>query len=89
MKNRNGDDVPVLIIGNKTDLEEKRAIPTEEGEELAKKLDCDFIETSAKLNENVKEAFELLIRKMRRRALKNNTNQVKEDKKKKKKCALF
>jgi small GTP-binding protein len=48
---------PVIIVGNKIDLEEKRQVTTEEGEEFAKNHGYNFFEVSAKTGKNVKEAF--------------------------------
>ncbi|NVM38281.1 MAG: GTP-binding protein [Candidatus Lokiarchaeota archaeon] len=51
-----------ILIGNKTDLKEQVAVPTERGKELATKIKAShFIETSAKLGENIEEAFSLLV----------------------------
>ena len=46
-----------LFIGNKIDLEEQRQVSFNEGNELAKKYNVAFIETSAKESLNVNEAF--------------------------------
>jgi small GTP-binding protein len=51
-------DVPYIIIGNKSDL--KREVDNEYIEQKALELGVDYFETSAKLNENVNEAFERL-----------------------------
>ena len=53
--------IPLMIVGNKTDLEDLRKVSFEEGKELANKLKADFYETSAKDNKNVKESFYKLI----------------------------
>ena len=37
-----------VLIGNKKDLEEKRAVTFEEGEQMAKEFGIEFFETSAK-----------------------------------------
>jgi small GTP-binding protein len=51
-----------ILIGNKSDLNDQRVIPTERGKELASKIKAShFIETSAKLGENIEEAFSLLV----------------------------
>jgi len=47
----------VMLIGNKCDLEEKRQISREEGEKFAKQNGLFFLETSAKTDQNVDEAF--------------------------------
>ena len=49
---------PVIILGNKCDLNENRQVTYEEGENYAKNLGYHFYETSAKTGENVKEAFD-------------------------------
>jgi Ras-related protein Rab-6A len=43
------------LVGNKTDLTDKRQVSTEEGEHKAKELNVMFIETSAKADYNVKQ----------------------------------
>ena len=53
-----------IIVGNKKDLEEKREVKTEEGENLAKKNNVKFYETSAKNGTNVNEVFELLAKEI-------------------------
>lgn len=44
-------------MGNKTDLNDKREVTTQQGEEEAKKNNLMFIETSAKVGHNVKNLF--------------------------------
>ncbi|KAJ5070007.1 small gtp-binding protein domain [Anaeramoeba ignava] len=56
-KNENKKDYPKILIGNKSDLFTKRRITCKQGKELAKKLNCKFIETSAKTGENVHQLF--------------------------------
>ncbi|MHA1340974.1 MAG: GTP-binding protein [Promethearchaeota archaeon] len=53
-----GKKIPVLLVGNKIDLERK--VPREQALEYAKKHGFLFIETSAKTGENVEEAFRKL-----------------------------
>lgn len=47
----------VMLIGNKVDLESRRAVSYEEGEKFAKEHGLIFLETSAKTAANVEEAF--------------------------------
>lgn len=47
----------IMLVGNKTDLSDKRQVSTEEGERKAKELNVMFIETSAKAGYNVKQLF--------------------------------
>uniref|UniRef100_A0A3P8Z4I9 RAB6B, member RAS oncogene family b n=1 Tax=Esox lucius TaxID=8010 RepID=A0A3P8Z4I9_ESOLU len=57
VRTERGSDVIIMLVGNKTDLEEKRQITIEEGEQRAKELNVMFIETSAKTGTNVKQLF--------------------------------
>ena len=54
-------DVKVILLGNKTDLEDQRVISPEEGAGLALENDYIFMETSCLKNTNVASAFETLI----------------------------
>ena len=51
------DKMPILLIGNKTDLEDNRLISYEEGKKLADENNLKFFETSALNGNNVDEAF--------------------------------
>ena len=51
-----------ILIGNKSDWTEKRAVTEEQGRELANELGIKFMETSAKANDGVEEAFFTLAR---------------------------
>ena len=51
----------VILLGNKTDLEEKREVLPEEGAGFALENDYIFMETSCLKNSNVANAFEALI----------------------------
>ncbi|MBA7682096.1 hypothetical protein ES703_90442 [subsurface metagenome] len=54
-------EIPMILIGNKIDLERK--VSNEEGEELATRLKCEYLETSAKTGENVEKAFQFIARR--------------------------
>eukprot|EP01119_Soliformovum_irregulare_P002187 TRINITY_DN1241_c0_g2_i3.p1 TRINITY_DN1241_c0_g2~~TRINITY_DN1241_c0_g2_i3.p1 ORF type:complete len:622 (-),score=127.03 TRINITY_DN1241_c0_g2_i3:178-2043(-) len=47
---KDNDLIPIIIAGNKIDLEDQRSVTYEEGATKAKQLNCEFAETSAKDN---------------------------------------
>jgi GTPase SAR1 family protein len=51
------EGVHKILIGNKCDWEEKRAVSTEQGKQLADELGIPFLEVSAKNNINIEKAF--------------------------------
>uniref|UniRef100_A0A1A8FJ00 RAB6C, member RAS oncogene family n=1 Tax=Nothobranchius korthausae TaxID=1143690 RepID=A0A1A8FJ00_9TELE len=57
VRTERGTDVIIMLVGNKTDLADKRQITTEEGEQRAKEMNVLFVETSAKTGYNVKQLF--------------------------------
>lgn len=61
-----GDDIKILLAGNKLDLVEKnpseRAVTREEGEKFARANGMLFNETSAYTDKNITESFEELLR---------------------------
>ncbi|KAI8082646.1 putative ras small monomeric GTPase Rab6 [Gilbertella persicaria] len=52
-----GSEVIIVLVGNKTDLNDKREVTLEEGEKKASDTGIMFIETSAKAGHNVKALF--------------------------------
>ena len=55
------EDFPVVLLGNKCDLESERKVSKKDGEELAAKYGIEFFETSNKDGINIKEACSKLI----------------------------
>ncbi|KAL6452974.1 rhb1 GTP-binding protein rhb1 [Candida maltosa Xu316] len=56
--------IPMVLVGNKSDLNYQRQVEFKEGEELAKKFNCKFLETSVRDNINVEKSFECLIQEI-------------------------
>lgn len=54
------NELGIVLLGNKNDLELQREVQKEEGIELGKELDMPFFETSAKTGKNLKESIALL-----------------------------
>ena len=51
------DNVNKLLVGNKTDMTDRRVVSYEEAKELAESLGVEYIETSAKTAVGVEESF--------------------------------
>lgn len=60
VRNERGNDVIIVLVGNKTDLSERRQVSAEEGEDKAAKENIMFIESSAKAGFNIKALFRKL-----------------------------
>jgi len=60
-------DVCRLLVGNKSDLSDKRAVKTEEGEALARQFGIPFLETSAKESINVENMFTTMAQAMKKK----------------------
>lgn len=54
----------IVLVGNKTDLNDQRVIPYEQGKAKADEFGMEFVETSAKSNANVGDAFMLVLQKI-------------------------
>ena len=95
------DKMPIVLVGNKSDIEDSRQVSRQEAEQLAQSWGVQYFETSAKLRTNIDEAFEALARAVRDRkdqdpnANARRTRQAKNGGKKKKagskkgKCTLL
>uniref|UniRef100_A0A8C5VIJ9 RAP1A, member of RAS onco family n=1 Tax=Microcebus murinus TaxID=30608 RepID=A0A8C5VIJ9_MICMU len=76
--------VPMILVGNKCDLEDERVVGKEQGQNLARQwCNCAFLESSAKSKINVNEIFYDLVRQI------NRKNTVEKKKPKKKSCLLL
>eukprot|EP00928_Gymnodinium_smaydae_P061460 TRINITY_DN45526_c0_g1_i1.p1 TRINITY_DN45526_c0_g1~~TRINITY_DN45526_c0_g1_i1.p1 ORF type:complete len:215 (+),score=53.79 TRINITY_DN45526_c0_g1_i1:103-747(+) len=60
VRSERGAEVVIFLVGNKTDLADRRQVSTEEGEEKAKENNVHFIETSAKSGKEIKTLFRQL-----------------------------
>jgi len=84
--------VPLVLCGNKSDLVDEREVSEQEGRDLATKWAVPFFETSAKNHINIDEAFEALVREVRRyrkMAPSNATGGLGTSGGGKKRCILF
>ena len=83
LQEKKGIKYPMILVGNKQDLENERKVSYNEAKELADSWGISYIETSAKTNFNCKEAFEILAKNIIK-----FKNELKKNKKKKK-CITF
>jgi len=60
------DEFPMLLLGNKADLEHQRMVSSDEAATLARQLKIPYMECSAKLRMNVDQAFHELVRTVRK-----------------------
>ena len=68
-------DATIMLVGNKVDSSRKRVVSIEEGEQLAAKYDCGYIELSALYDESdvSKVFYEMTLQILIKRGLKNTS----------------
>jgi len=84
---KDAEKVPMVIVGNKLDLDSERIVTQSEGKELAATYGCPWMETSAKARIRVEDSFFELVREIR----KDKTPDTKTKKAQKKgfKCVIL
>ena len=87
-----GSKMPIVLIGNKCDLNEERKISIEMGKNLAEEQRIHFFETSYKDNINIEKAFydvaEQIIEKNKGKKVFNNNLELDKKRNKKSECCL-
>ena len=66
-----------IIVGNKSDLQDKRVVEKKEVEEFCKENNIYHIETSAKNSNNIKDIFLYLCEKLKKKTIEPNNNNIK------------
>jgi len=79
---KDSENFPMVVVGNKCDLESERVISIDEGKNYAKSLNIGFMETSARARKNVDEAFHELVREVRKSIEKKKLKDGEKGKKK-------
>ena len=64
LKSAGDPKITIILIGNKSDLEENRQVSKEQGEEKAKSFGCAFLETSALSGDNIDKAFNMMVKEI-------------------------
>ncbi|BGO89196.1 hypothetical protein NBRC10512_005970 [Rhodotorula toruloides] len=85
---KDSNRVPIVLVGNKIDRVHEREVETRHGEELARRLGCGFVETSAKTRENLEEVYCTAVRMIEQQRGGSTANPVKK-KKKPRKCSIL
>ena len=66
-------NLPIVLVGNKSDLHIDRCVSVEEGRKLAREMKAVFLETSAKENQNVTDIFTSVITEMEKEDFGDNS----------------
>lgn len=88
------EEFPIMLVGNKCDESDAREVSSSVGEGQAKAWKCNFMETSAKTNHNVKELFQELLNMEKNRNMSlqldgKKNKSTKSTRKIKEKCLLM
>ncbi|XP_014208663.1 ras-related protein Ral-a isoform X1 [Copidosoma floridanum] len=90
---KNDENIPFLLVGNKSDLQDKRKVSLTEAQGRSQQWGVPYVETSAKTRENVDKVFFDLMREIRSRKIedKSASNGRGKDrtKRKKRKCIIL
>uniref|UniRef100_A0A8C6UI49 small monomeric GTPase n=1 Tax=Neogobius melanostomus TaxID=47308 RepID=A0A8C6UI49_9GOBI len=82
--------IPLLVVGNKCDLEERRQVQTEEAAAKSLEWGVPYVETSAKTRANVDKVFFDLMREVRKKKMSESKDKNgPSGKKKKKRCCIL
>ena len=82
------DGFDIILIGSKLDTETDRQVLRVEGEHLATKWGCQYVETSAKIDEGVTNTFQSIVSKVHDRKFKVPEEKSNKKKNKKKRFKL-
>ena len=72
IKEEGNSDIPILLVGNKLDLKDKRVVEKDKAMEYAEQQKMDYIETSSFTRENINKAITLLTEKVLKKAEANS-----------------
>lgn len=73
-KKLSDNDKNIFLIGNKTDLFNKRMVSIEDGKKLADEFECNFLECSAKTDKSIDSIIETLIHNIKHDVINGKLN---------------
>ncbi len=76
IKNYAGDKVVKVLLGNKSDLLNEKKVKNQQIEALLKEVKLPYFETSAKMDRNIKEAFEFMGKEIKRTFMVNASESI-------------
>ncbi|XP_023706763.1 ras-related protein Ral-a isoform X2 [Cryptotermes secundus] len=76
---KNDENIPFLLVGNKSDLDEKRKVSLTDANARAQQWGVPYVETSAKTRDNVDKVFFDLMHKIAAQKAAENSAEEKED----------
>ncbi len=79
LKDNASEDVHIMIVGNKSDLEDKREVNTEEVAKKAEQYKIAFCETSALKGKNIEFAFESLVNEITKNVENERKTEIKTE----------
>ena len=86
---KNGENVPIILLGSKNDLLNKREVKMSEGFSLAEKYGIPFFETSSKTGYNVDYAFFHLLELVNKFKKEDSHSMEKESQNKRGDCCII
>ncbi|XP_011304982.1 ras-related protein Ral-a isoform X2 [Fopius arisanus] len=86
---KNDENIPFLLVGNKSDLQEKRKVSLAEAQARSQQWGVPYVETSAKTKENVDKVFFDLMQSIATRKARENQIEGAERKNNKRCCILL
>ena len=89
VKDKEPEDVPCLLVGNKCDLVDQRAVLCEVGRETSRRMSAGFLESSAKTCYNVDNIFIEIVKRIEKSRQKTFNENEKERARTRKKCTLL
>merc|ERR1712122_279839 len=76
---KDAEDIPMVLVGNKCDLEDERVVGKDQGMNMARQFGCcTFMETSAKAKIGVSDVFYDLVRRINKTAPSRRTKSKEE-----------